>query len=231
MPICVTTTQVSRRPSADPQAPKPDPLSRIWSCGLTSCCFLWVSSKMGPEVLSECTPPHHFALTRALGPLSGCRNQALGRTGDDTLKLQRLPCLSVLFPSLPLWCSTPIFVPLSVSLLISRVIGGYFSLSLQLTPPAPAVQTSPALIPKAGLRETEGSANKLWKQEVTRPALCSVSAQGSLSTWPTMLCPQELSTLSGEGLPASTPRVHPTHDPAPLQPQVSARDCALYPGP
>lgn len=166
--------------------------------------------------------------------------------------------LSVLFRSLWLWCSTPTSVPLSVSLQISRVIGSYFSLSLQLIPPAPAVQTSPSLIPKAGLKEAEVSANKLGKQEVTRPGLCSIAAQGrrehlAYPALPRCSAPYEerdsqppcldfsqrnLQAVSyaGQHL-ASCPDMltcsktgsilYMTHDPVPLQPQISARYCAL----
>lgn len=66
----------------------------------------------------------------------------------------------------------PTCTPLSVLLLISTVIDSSFCFFLQLLPP-PIAHTK---IAKVGLREAQGTANKLWKQEVTRPGLYSVGA-------------------------------------------------------
>lgn len=63
----------------------------------------------------------------------------------------------------------PTCTPLSVLLLISTVIDSSSCFFLQLLPP-PTAHT------KVGLREAQGTANKLWKQEVTRPGLYSVVA-------------------------------------------------------
>lgn len=64
-------------------------------------------------------------------------------------------------------------MPSRVSLLISRVTGSYFRLSLQLPPP----NSAHTKIPKVGPREAEGTANKLGTQEVTRTGLCSIGTQ------------------------------------------------------
>lgn len=146
-------------------------------------------------------------------------------------------------------------MPLSVSLLISRVISGYFSLSLQLIYPAPAAQTSPSLIPKAGWREAEGSTNTLWKQEVTRPGLCSIAAQGrreqlahpalprcsapyderdshppclDFPSWNLKAAFYTWQHFASYVLTFSKTGsiLYKTHDPIPLQPQISARYCA-----
>lgn len=66
----------------------------------------------------------------------------------------------------------PTCMPLSVSLLVSTMIDSSFCFFLQLLPP-PTAHTKRA---KMGLKEAQGTANKLWKQEVTRPGLYSVGA-------------------------------------------------------
>lgn len=78
--------------------------------------------------------PRHLALTMAFKATQWFQE---GGLGDKERHNTSVATLSVLFHSLWLWYSTPTSVPLSVSLQISRVIGSYFSLSLQLIPPAP----------------------------------------------------------------------------------------------